>query len=108
MAKWIFALLVFVSAGAQANALAEQSGGCIVFDELIYEEVTASGWGITGADLVFTNFREPSVVVCNGATAPVSAEFSQLSGSRSARSAPARGFLSDGAARTGVQLIRNN
>jgi len=64
MAKWIFAPLVLLSIGAQANGLAPSLGSCVVLDQIIYEDVTASGWGMTGADLVFTNFREPSVVVC--------------------------------------------
>jgi hypothetical protein len=66
MAKWKFALLVFLSMGAQASGPTHGVGGCIVLNEIIYEEVTASGWGMTGADLVFTNFREPSAVVCTG------------------------------------------
>jgi len=64
MAKWIFALMVFLGAGAQARELEPRPDGCAVLNEIIYEEVTAAGWGITGADLVHTNFREPSVVVC--------------------------------------------
>ena len=64
MAKWMFALSMVMVAGAQAHELAPQSDGCAVLNEIIYEEVTAAGWGVTGADLVHTNFREPSVVVC--------------------------------------------
>jgi len=64
MAKWSFALLVFLSTGVQANGLSPQVDGCAVLNEIIYEEVTAAGWGITHSDLVFTNFNEPSVVVC--------------------------------------------
>ena len=75
MAKWSFALLVFLSAGVQADGLSPQSDGCAILNEIIYEEVTASGWGITGADLVFTNFNEPSVVVCTNTTQAVSAAF---------------------------------
>ena len=75
MAKWSFALLVFLSAGAQADRLSTQIDGCAILNEIIYEEVTASGWGITGADLVFTNFNEPSVVVCTNTTQAVSAAF---------------------------------
>ena len=75
MAKWSFALLVFLSAGVQADGLSPQSDGCAILNEIIYEEVTASGWGISGADLVFTNFNEPSVVVCTNTTQAVSAAF---------------------------------
>ena len=75
MAKWSFALLVFLSAGVQADGLSPQSDGCAILNEIIYEEVTASGWGITGADLVFTNFNEPSVVVCTNTTQAVRAAF---------------------------------
>lgn len=66
MAKWMFAPLMLMSFGAQANGLAQHTSGCVLLDETIYEEITASGWGMTGADLVSTNFREPSVVVCTG------------------------------------------
>ena len=76
MAKWIFAVLVFLSAGAEARELSPQNDGCAVLNEIIYEEITASGWGITGADLVYTNFREPSVVVCTSTTQTVSKAFS--------------------------------
>ena len=75
MAKWSFALLVFLSAGVQADGLSPQTGGCAVLNEIIYEEVTAARWGITGADLVFTNFNEPGVVVCAKTTEAVSAAF---------------------------------
>jgi hypothetical protein len=75
MAKWIFALLVFIGAGAQAHELAPQSDGCAVLNEIIYEEVTASGWGITGADTTHTNFREPSVVVCTSTAQTASKAF---------------------------------
>lgn len=76
MAKWIFAVLVLVSAGAQAHELAPQTDGCAVLNEIIYEEVTAAGWGITGADLAHTNFREPSVVVCTSTAQTASKAFS--------------------------------
>lgn len=76
MAKWSFALLVFLSGGVQAEGLSQQIDGCAILNEIIYEEVTAAGWGITGADLVFTNFNEPSVVVCTNTTQAVSAAFS--------------------------------
>ena len=107
MAKWIFAALLFLGAGAQANGLTQQSGGCIVFNEIIYEEVTASGWGMTGADLVFTNFRDPSVVMCNDTTQSMSAEFTRATVNDSDRSTLAGKNLSDGAARTGTQVIRD-
>ena len=76
MAKWTFALLVLMSAGAQADCLSPQTDGCAVLNEIIYEEITAAGWGITNADLVFTNFNEPSVVVCTSTTQAVSGAFS--------------------------------
>jgi len=76
MAKWIFAVLVLASAGAQAHELVSQPNGCAVLNEIIYEEVTAAGWGITGADLAHTNFREPSVVVCTSTTQTASKAFS--------------------------------
>ena len=72
MAKRIFALLVLYSAGAHAHGLSPQVDGCAVLNEIIYEEVTAAGWGMTGADLVFTNFREPRVVICTNTAQTVS------------------------------------
>ena len=75
MAKWSFALLVFLSAGVQAGGLSSRTDGCAVLNEIVYEEVTAAGWGITAADLVFTNFNEPRVVVCTNTTQAVSAAF---------------------------------
>jgi len=76
MAKWIFALLVLCSAATQARELGPMATGCAVLNEIIYEEVTASRWGISGADLVFTNMREPSVVICTDTTQTVSTAFS--------------------------------
>lgn len=76
MAKWTFALLALLSAGAQADGLSPQTDGCAVLNEIVYEEITAAGWGISNADLVFTNFNEPSVVVCTSTTQAVSAAFS--------------------------------
>lgn len=76
MAKRIFALLVFLSAGAQANGPETNSSGCVMHDEIIYEEVTASGWRKTGADLVFTSFQEPAAVICTGMAQTVSAAIS--------------------------------
>ena len=76
MAKWIFAVLALLSAGVQANGLPPQSDGCAVLNEIIYEEVTAAGWGIRRSDLVHTNFNEPSVVVCTSTTQAVSSAFS--------------------------------
>lgn len=90
MAKWIFALLVFLSAGAQADGLAQNTSGCVVLNEIIYEEVTSFGWGITGADLVGTNFREPRAVICNGTGQAVSAAKSRtvpLNGNAATRQA---------------------
>lgn len=75
MAKWIFALLVLLSAGVRADGLSAQVDGCAILNQIIYEEVTAAGWGITHADLVFTNFNEPSVVVCTNTTQAVSGAF---------------------------------
>jgi len=76
MAKWMFAVLMVMGAGVQAHELAPQPGGCAALNEIIYEEVTAAGWGITGADLVHTNFREPSVVVCTSTAQTASKAFS--------------------------------
>lgn len=75
MAKWIFAVLVLTSASAHANGFSPQVNGCAVLNEIIYEEVTAAGWGITRADLVHTNFNEPSVIVCTSTTQTVSKAF---------------------------------
>ena len=76
MAKWIFALLL-VSAGTQARELAPPTDGCAVLNDIIYEEVTASRWGITGADLVHTNMSEPSIVICTNTAQTVSKAFVQ-------------------------------
>lgn len=108
MAKWIFAVLVLLSAGAQANGLAQHSGGCVVFNEIIYEEVTASGWGMTGADLVFTNFREPSAVICTSSAQAVNGELTRALPDVSDRFPPLGGFLPHGGARTGAEVVRDN
>ena len=76
MAKRIFALLVLCGTGAHAHELSPQVNGCAVLNEIIYEEVTAAGWGMTGADLAHTSFREPSVVVCTSTAQTVSKAFS--------------------------------
>jgi hypothetical protein len=76
MAKWIFALLL-VSAGAQARELVPPTDGCAVLNDIVYEEVTASRWGITGADLVHTNMSEPSIVICTNTAQTVSKAFAQ-------------------------------
>lgn len=76
MAKRIFAVLVLVCTGAHAHELSPQVDGCAVLNEIIYEEVTAAGWGMTGADLAHTNFREPSVVVCTSTAQAASKAFS--------------------------------
>jgi len=77
MAKWIFALLVLCSASTQAQAreLAPLPTGCTVLNEIVYEEVTASRWGMTGADLAHTNMREPGVVICSDTAQTVSRAF---------------------------------
>ena len=75
MAKWIFAVLALLATGAHADGLSPQGDGCALLNEIIYEEVTAAGWGMTGADLVHTNFNEPSVVVCTSTTQAASAAF---------------------------------
>ena len=75
MAKWIFAVLASLATGAHADGLSPQGDGCALLNEIIYEEVTAAGWGMTGADLVHTNFNEPSVVVCTSTTQTASAAF---------------------------------
>lgn len=76
MAKWIFALLL-VSAGAQARELAPPTDGCAVLNDIVYEEVTASRWGIMGADLVHTSMGEPSVVICTNTAQTVSKAFAR-------------------------------
>ena len=76
MAKWIFALLL-VSAGTQARELAPPTDGCAVLNDIVYEEVTASRWGITGADLVHTSLGEPSIVICTNTAQTVSKAFVQ-------------------------------
>ena len=75
MAKWIFAAMVLMSASAQGHQLVPQSDGCAVLNEIIYEEITAAGWGITSADLAHTNFREPSVVICTSTAQTASKAF---------------------------------
>jgi hypothetical protein len=75
MAKWMFALLVLIGAGAEARELEPPGDGCAVLNEIIYEEVTASRWGMSGADLAHTNMRGPSVVVCTDTAQTVSKAF---------------------------------
>jgi hypothetical protein len=75
MAKWIFALLVLAGTGAEAHELVQPVDGCAVLNEIVYEEVTASRWGISGADLAHTNMLEPSIVICTNTTATVSKAF---------------------------------
>ena len=108
MVRWIFALLVFLSAGAQANGSAQQLGGCIVFSEIIYQDVTASGWGVTGADLVFTNFREPGVVICNTTLLLAKEELTRVRPGVSDQLPLVGGVSADGAARTGGEVVRDN
>jgi len=76
MAKWIFALLL-VSAGTQARELTPPTDGCAVLNGIVYEEVTASRWGIRGADLVHTGMGEPSIVICTNTAQTVSKAFVQ-------------------------------
>lgn len=75
MAKWMFALLVLISTGSQARELALPTDGCAVLNEIIYQEVTASRWGMTGADLAHTNMLEPSITVCTNTARTVSKAF---------------------------------
>ena len=75
MAKWIFALLVLTGSGVQAHELLQPTDGCAVLNDIVYEEVTASRWGITGADLAQTSMLEPSIVVCTNTTETVSKAF---------------------------------
>ena len=108
MAKWSFAVLVFLSAGAQANGLAQHADGCVAVNEIIYQEVTASAWGMTGADLVATNFREPRAVVCTSTMQAARAALKRELPDVSDRLPLVGGFLSDGAARTGAELVQDN
>jgi hypothetical protein len=108
MAKWSFAVLVVLSAGAQANGLAQRADGCVVVNEIIYQEVTASGWGMTGADLVATNFREPRAVVCTSTLPAARAALTRKLPDVSDRLPRVGGFSSDGAARTVPELIQDN
>lgn len=68
MAKWIFAVLVFFGASAEAHELQPHKDGCVVLEQVIYEEVTAASWGVTGTDISSVNFEEPGVVVCSRTT----------------------------------------
>lgn len=77
MAKWIFALLVLASAGTQARELTSSADGCAVLNEIIYEEITASRWGMRRADLAFSNMLEPRVVFCTDTVQTVSRAFAQ-------------------------------
>ena len=65
MAKWIFAVLVFLGASAEAHELQPHTDGCAALEELIYEEVTAASWGVTSTDISSVNFEEPGVLVCS-------------------------------------------
>jgi len=76
MAKWIFALLL-VSAGTEARELTSPTDGCAVLNDIVYEEVTASRWGITGAGLVRSHIGEPSIVICTSTAQTVSKAFAQ-------------------------------
>lgn len=75
MTKRIFALLVFLGAGAQAHEVTTRSDGCVLLDQIIYEEVTAAAWGVTGAELALTQMDEPDVVVCRHTVQTVSKAF---------------------------------
>ena len=68
MAKWKFAVLVFLGTSAEAHELQLQADGCAVLEQVIYDEVTAASWGVTGTDTSLANFEEPSVVVCSRTT----------------------------------------
>ncbi len=75
MAKWIFALLVIVSAATEARELPPPTNGCAVLNDIVYQEVTASRWGMTGADLAHTGMLEPGIMVCTSTTQAVSKAF---------------------------------
>ena len=75
MAKWIFALLVLFSTGTQAHELAPPADGCAALSDIVYQEVTASRWGMTGADLAHTGMLEPRVEICANTAQTVSKAF---------------------------------
>ena len=68
---------ICLAACTQARELAPPTDGCAVLNNIIYEEVTASRWGITGADLVHTGMGEPSIVICTNTAQTVSKAFVQ-------------------------------
>jgi len=68
MAKWKLAVLVVLGAGAEAHELQPQADGCAVLEQVIYDEVTAASWGVTGTDTSLVSFEEPIVVVCSHTT----------------------------------------
>ncbi len=74
MAKWIFALLVFLGASVYAHELQPQNDGCALLDEIIYEEVTAAAWGL--GDTRLTDMSASGAVVCAQTTHTASKAFS--------------------------------
>ncbi len=66
MAKWTFAVLVLFGVSAEAHEAQpdQQEDGCAVLEQLIYEEVTAVSWGMTGSDTPLRRLDVPGVVVC--------------------------------------------
>ncbi len=75
MAKWIFAVLVTVGASAQAHEIASREDDCAALEQVIYEEVTAASWGMTGADTSLTNFNSPGILICLRTTLAVTKAF---------------------------------
>ena len=66
MAKWIFAVIVLLGAGAQAHELEAEprADGCTVLEQIIYDEVTAASWGMAIGETTLRKFDAPGVVVC--------------------------------------------
>lgn len=73
MAKWIFAVLVLFGTGVEAHE--PQKDGCAVLERIIYEEVTATSWGMISADTSLRRIDAPGVVVCVGTTPVASKAF---------------------------------
>ena len=77
MAKWTFAALILFSVTAEAHEAhpEQQEDGCAILEQLIYEEVTAVSWGMTGSDTELRKFDAPGVVVCMDTTLATSKAF---------------------------------
>jgi len=76
MAKWVFALLVFLGASVHAHELQPQVDGCALLEEIIYEEVTAAAWGMAASDTVQMGIGVSGTATCTQTTHAVSKAFS--------------------------------